>query len=353
MSRAVAPGVLLRVAHHTLGEIWTLKGSLFRALINRRRLFNALKNVSSTRLNSTRALADPLLLFIEPSSRCNTNCLLCPTSGLKDQPRGEMDFSLYSSVIDEIGDSLFFVCLWFYGEPTLNEDLARMVTHARDKGILTSITTNGIALDRGRVDALLDAHLDYLFVSLDGATPEVYDKYRGEGNFARVKANLEYLARAKRERGIDYPLVELKPIINVDTEQQMGELLVLAGDLRADRLTYQVMTYSHSSEMERYLPREKAFVLDYPEGPADSPCHRILSSSVVCWDGSVVPCCEDYSRTMVMGNVKEQGFRAVWRGDAYRELRESLLQGGRQDGVCATCHIREFDIVNYSLNLIK
>jgi cyclic pyranopterin phosphate synthase len=80
------------------------------------------------------------------------------------------------------------------GEPLLREDIAELVAAAkRTPGINTvSLTTNGVLLHR-HIDALLDAGLDALNLSIDTLDRDRYRTITRRDRFDQVKENLESL----------------------------------------------------------------------------------------------------------------------------------------------------------------
>jgi radical SAM protein with 4Fe4S-binding SPASM domain len=55
-------------------------------------------------------------------------------------------------------------------------------------------------------------------------------------------------------------------------------------------------------------------------------CTIPWTTTYVAFDGTVRPCC--YSETAtVLGNLRDQSFDEIWNGEAYRHLREEILDG--------------------------
>ncbi len=337
---------------YTLGEIWALKRSIAGVLAHPPRLLNGARAGLSMRLNSPALLADPVLLLVEPSSRCNLSCRFCPTMGAEPGEQGELDMALYERLLDECGDRLIFLCLWFYGEPLLHPELERMVRMARQRGIMVAVSTNGVALTPQRASALLDADLDWLFVSLDGATAATHDGHRGAGSFDRTVENLRWLLTERRRKGLSKPLVELKPILHRDNEHERDAMLALGRELGADRVTFQKLTWTHNPALREHAPRDEHMVLSYPQGgPRAQSCHRSLSSAVVAWDGTLLPCCEDHGRSLPMGHLDHDGMLAAWRGHRWHGLRQDQRLDAMAPALCRRCHIADFEQVNLSVPL--
>src|SRR5690606_18548238 len=47
-------------------------------------------------------------------------------------------------------------------------------------------------------------------------------------------------------------------------------------------------------------------------------CWKMWHSSVVTWDGKVVPCCFDKDAQFQMGDLHKQPFREIWLSEKYR-----------------------------------
>src|SRR4029450_4091466 len=79
----------------------------------------------------------------------------------------------FVALLDELPD-LEQVTLQGLGEPLLHPDLAGMIRAAKDRGLTGGVNTNGTLLTGRRIDELLDSGVDWLHVSVDGATPRTF-----------------------------------------------------------------------------------------------------------------------------------------------------------------------------------
>src|SRR5690242_7328211 len=95
------------------------------------------------------------------------------------------------------------------GEPLLQPHLTEMVAYAKERGIEVGFNSNAMLLSRPKADRLVALGLDWLHVSLDGATAETYEGIRSGADFERVGRNLRGLQEAKRAAGADRPWVRV------------------------------------------------------------------------------------------------------------------------------------------------
>jgi radical SAM protein with 4Fe4S-binding SPASM domain len=79
------------------------------------------------------------------------------------------------------------------GEPTQHADLVELVEYAEELGVITGLLTNGRKLkDAGYMDALAEAGLDHVQITIHSSVPEVHDKMVGaEGAFVETVAGIE------------------------------------------------------------------------------------------------------------------------------------------------------------------
>ena len=121
----------------------------------------------------------PNLVRIETTNACNAKCIICPHKDLQRKIR-QIDDDLFIRAIDECAENRCpEVHLHNFGEPLLDRSLADRVRYAKSKGIAkVKIFTNGSLLTRQRGRALIDAGLDEIKISFDGATREEFERIR-------------------------------------------------------------------------------------------------------------------------------------------------------------------------------
>ncbi len=150
----------------------------------------------------------PRSLYLETTSRCNSLCETCILTFGGREPAKDLAWEEFRAVVDQF-PALDRVLLHGIGEPLLNRHLAPMVAHLKRRDAQVIFNTNAITLDGRVADALIEAGLDELRVSLDASTRSTYTRVRGVDAFEKVVANLERFATLRRERGVSKPAVSL------------------------------------------------------------------------------------------------------------------------------------------------
>ena len=97
--------------------------------------------------------------------------------------------------IDEFSEMGIFALSFSGGEPLLNPHTSDYIAYAADKGLWTSMPTNGLLIKK-YADGV--ARLDMLEVSIDSLDPERFAKRRGLDGLPKILDNLDFvLARRK------------------------------------------------------------------------------------------------------------------------------------------------------------
>ena len=77
-------------------------------------------------------------------------------------------------------------------------------------------------------------------------------------------------------------------------------------------------------------------------------CTLPFYSCVINPDGEVTPCCSDWKRDILLGNVKDVPFYEVWNGEKYKKFLKGMLENGRKKNhfTCAKCEYPCYDMVD-------
>jgi mycofactocin radical SAM maturase len=140
-------------------------------------------------------LSAPINLTWEITHRCNLACIHC-LSASQAEYLDELSFDQCRSIVDQLAALKVFEINFGGGEPLLKDYFLDLADYIQGKGIVTCISTNGTLLSPAVVARLTGRPLVHIQVSLDGATPEVNDRIRGQGSYARILAGARLLSAA-------------------------------------------------------------------------------------------------------------------------------------------------------------
>src|SRR5438067_10484436 len=117
--------------------------------------------------------AHPLLVQMIPIRRCNIDCGYCNEYDKVSPPIAAEVLRRRIDKLAELGTS---VVAFSGGEPMLHPELDDLIRHIRRRGMLAGLITNGYFLVPKRIDALNDAGLDFLQISIDNVEPDEVSK---------------------------------------------------------------------------------------------------------------------------------------------------------------------------------
>jgi radical SAM protein with 4Fe4S-binding SPASM domain len=327
-----------------------LDGVNFVGKLNSARVWNAAQLLSSYYISRLSGKPNhwgmPLSISIEPTTSCNLRCPECP-SGLRSfsRPTGMLKQELFESVIDQLAPKLSYLIFYFQGEPYLHPALLDMVRYASDKKIYTATSTNAHFLSDEAARQTVESGLDRLVISIDGVTQETYESYRIGGKLDKVIAGAENIIRWKRKLKSKTPHVIFQFLVVRPNEHQIADVYRLAKEIGVDNValkTAQVYDYKNGSELipsiEKYSRYKKGSNGTYSvKNQLLDHCWKMWHSCVITWDGKVVPCCFDKDAHFTLGNLNQNSFEEIWRGEKYGEFRNSLLRSREEIEICKNC----------------
>lgn len=139
----------------------------------------------------------PLSGSIELTHRCNLRCVHCycnlPAHD-KEASRQELRTDEVLNILDQIAEA---GCLWFLitgGEPLLRKDWKEVFLHAKRKGFIATLFTNGTLITPEIAEFLADWRPYAIEITLYGATRATYESITGvPGSFERCLRGIDLL----------------------------------------------------------------------------------------------------------------------------------------------------------------
>lgn len=314
------------------------------------RLINLLRLFSSYYLSRItgrlRHRGNPFTISIEPTTSCNLHCPECP-SGLRKftRPEGSISLDMYRHVIDQLHADLFYLILYFQGEPYIHHHFFSLLEYARKKKIYTTTSTNAHFLTDVNAKKTVESGLNRIIISLDGLDQETYEKYRIGGSFNNVMDGIRNLVKWKKELKSSTPYIIIQFIVLRTNEHQVPALRRLARETGVDKIeikTAQVYNYEDGNSLiplneslSRYKKiKGERYMID---NQLYNHCQRMWQGCVITWDGRVVPCCFDKDARHLLGDLKKQEFHEIWRSEAYDLFRKKIFTGRKEIDICRNC----------------
>lgn len=283
----------------------------------------------------------PINLDIEITNLCNLRCVMCPHGF--DNPRmiafhqknlGFINLKLVKRIIDEgAKNGLSAIKFNWRGEPLLHKDLPLMVKYAKQKGIQeVMINTNGQLLTPQKSEALINAGLDKIIFSCDGATKKTYEKIRRGASFDKFNHNIKDFIAKRNSKGLKKPLVRIQ-MVKMDSNLAELDRFIKMWKPLVDSVTTQDYT-KRGEKIQRLSSTEKKL--------NRLPCPQIWQRMVITWDGKVVMCCRDWFLKNVLGEIKNETVQSFWKGKKLNRIRRLHHQKKLcKINACRECTLKE------------
>lgn len=238
----------------------------------------------------------PKIILIDNFNGCNLRCSICDHKNMT-RPIKYMEIPLYHKIIDEIAAESPESRVWqiYFGDPFLCRDMAERIKYAKDAGLKDVVlNSNGLAMTKERAERLIIAGLDYMYVGIDAATEETYNKIRIGGNFERTKANvLEY---RKMSPNIFVQFVETE-----FNKHEKEPFIKFWNDRDISVKIRPMVSWIGLIDNGNNNPKQKT-----------GPCYWYQNSMSILNSGDVSLCACDLHGRYIQGEVRTRKIKDVW-----------------------------------------
>lgn len=306
----------------------------------------------------------PLWLLAELTYRCPLQCSYCSNPLDFAAVKEELDTDEWIDTLTQ-ARAMGAVQLGFSGgEPLVRRDLETLVAEARRLGFYTNLITSGQGLDESRIEALREAGLDHIQISLQASDPDVAAAVAGSR-----KAHAKKLAMARAVKAAGYPMV-LNVVLHRHNIDRLDHIIALCEELGADAVELancQIYGWAHlnragllpsASQLEvaeettlRWRERlaergrdmQLLFVVPDYYNNRPKACMGGWGSifMTVAPDGAVLPCHSARLLPMRFPTVRERPLHEIWyESEAFNRYRGDAWMSAP----CRSCDERHRDV---------
>ncbi|MBU1567604.1 MAG: radical SAM protein [Proteobacteria bacterium] len=289
------------------GHLKSFLASLVGAVpyVTPKKLSNMIQCEAEKYLRVLKPKSLPYIAIIDITNTCNLRCPYCPTGARREsgRKRGMIDVFVIQKLIDEIGDYLISANLFNWGEALLHPQIAAIINMFHEARIYTAISSNLSLPRQDIVDSVCDAGLDYMIVSLSGATQAVHEIYHQKANIDWVIENTRRLIEHKKARGLKKPIVEWKYLVFKHNRHEVETARTLAKKIGVDIFRWLRAGGAEHTILEKGEAPERTVSREF--------CHQLWSSVVVNADGGVSPCCFLFFKEDDFGDFVQDDIRHI------------------------------------------
>jgi MoaA/NifB/PqqE/SkfB family radical SAM enzyme len=340
-------------------------------------------------------------IVMDITDRCNLKCRMCyfanvdrlsfPPHDLKLTDRGFMPNEVFEQIATDLFPAAREVALACAAEPLIHPQFTELVRIAGTHRVPRLwFPTNLLALTEAKAEAIVDARVRTVAVSIDGVTRETYEGIRVGARWDRLQSRLDLLHRVRRRLGARRPSLRVIFTWMRSNRDELRRLPAFADDIGASELDVRFVTPTEGVDVTPELldgeepvglkddlrataedaVRRGLWLSSYPEfeAPGDRPQSLVgrlrrrawrLRAGLERWEhwrhlwrerrhgcafpgqtyvvrpsGAVQPCV--YWQAEPLGVYPDADLAMVAEGEVLHRIRTGLANG-QPIGTCATC----------------
>ncbi|WP_195818278.1 pyrroloquinoline quinone biosynthesis protein PqqE [Roseobacter sp. MH60115] len=303
----------------------------------------------------------PLAMLAELTHRCPLACPYCSNPQELTAKDRELSTEQWADIFEQAAGLGVLQLHLSGGEPASRRDIVELVAAARDAGLYTNLITSGIGLTPRRLQALEDAGLDHIQLSVQGVNARIADRIGGyKGGFERKMHVADHIA----QMGFPLTLNAVMHRENLDDLEATIEMAVRLGARRIEVACVQFQGWALSNRAALQPSRDQVdaakrivraaterlrgtLVIDFvpPDYYSDFPkaCMNGWGSTGVniTPDGTVLPChAAETIPGLTFARVTEQPLRDIW----YDSRAFNAYRGTDWlPDLCQSCERRDID----------
>ena len=286
-------------------------------------------------------LSAPYRMDMAITYRCNNNCLHCYAGGPRETK--ELTTQEWFAVMDKLYRVGIPHVVFTGGEPTLREDLAKLVIHTQEIGLVSGLVTNGRRLkDEAYFKSLVSAGLDHVQITLESHDPKIHDKITGvEGSWEdtiqglknAIASDIYTLSNTTLNKyNVDGILKTIDFLHDLGLKQFACNSLIYSGkapevakdfaleESSLEPILTSIRDHAQSLGMEFtwYTPTEYCKLDPLQLELGIKSCSACRVSMCIEPDGTVIPC---QSYFTPVGNILKDDWKKIWRNPLCLKLR--------------------------------
>lgn len=311
----------------------------------------------------------PLTAHFELTYRCNLRCKFCGfwKEGVNNKGQ-ELSLQDWVKAVDGLSKLKIKKIVVVGSEPLVRSDVLDIIRYIKEKGFECILITNGTLLDKSKAEALAQAKVDTVSVSVDG-TEQIHDAIRGmNGGFKKAMSGIRNLIVARGVTKNHLPLVRIHTTICSLNVRNIDALIDISEQLPLGDFSFQYVVETDKSVIDgtvldgikiastQFLSNKKSLLpnlegiqslrnsinkinkshnklsLRVLNSLPDSKlqkgqfpikkCYMVKTDVLIDPYGNVYPCTN--MRNYPIGNVKDDSIAALWKSDRFEYFRNVL-----------------------------
>lgn len=277
----------------------------------------------------------PTTVVLELVNRCDLECVMCYQGFRNDSEKFTVDENSLDKIFKDFKDNNLSALMLTASEPLLYKHFDKVLQRAEEANIMdVFIFTNGNLLNEKNSKLILNSCVTRLFVSIDAATEETYNKIR----LPVSKRLLETKRLEKLENNV-------KNFVKMKDDQKKKLPLTRVSFVALKENSHEVEIFKNkwkgivdSVEIQRETSIDVYDKIKNYRGKklTNYNCNKPWGDMAIYSNGLVGPCCNLVGRKTPIGNIKDNSITEIWSGKKMTELRNGFKNNNPND-VCKSC----------------
>ena len=304
-----------------------------------------------------RPMPDVRKVYIEPTSRCNLNCITC-VRNVWNEETSDMDMNTFNLISQQLKSFKHLRSVTFagFGEPLYHPHILKMAHNIKDLGVEVAMSTNGVLL-APIAEELVELGVDKIIVSIDSVNSQDFASIRSGASLNSVLDNVRFLNEIKRRKGSAKPVVGIEFVAMRRNIKEITDLPKLASSIGAafvlitnllphSEAMCKEILYDGTTELSSGTSWPVAKNVDrrgtvhHPKmrWGAERRCRFVEDKALVIgWDGKVSPCYalmhsypyyifnrKKQVKRYVLGDIHQEKLMSIWMSKEYVRFRAKV-----------------------------
>lgn len=274
----------------------------------------------------------PKVIEVQFHNKCNSNCLICPYKDMNYSYKNMSD-ELFEKLLNEIDETkLKRIIPYLNNEPFLDINFMNKIKRIRSKfkKIEIEISSNVSMIKEEDIIEMSKLNITELRLSVFGYEKETYNRMMPCLNYEKTFKKLKMIGtRMKHSNTIIL-------IVMIDNGE-INEQEFINMENMCNELGFKFERWGFLDRSDNVVYKSNNI---YNEGVSYCEQNRPLERMHILSDGRVIFCCQDWSHSLVVGNINNNTIGEVWNSEIYNNARNSLYDKEKDSPmICKKCKL--------------
>lgn len=274
----------------------------------------------------------PKYIELQFHNKCNSNCLICPYKNM-NYSYEKMTDELFEKILNEIDEKkLKRIIPYLNNEPFLDSNFIDKVKMLRNKfkKIEIEISSNVSMIKEEDIIKMCDLNITELRLSVFGYEKSTYNRMMPCLNYEKTFEKLKMISNIMKNTNT------IISIVMIDNDE-INEQEFINMENMCNELEFKFERWGFLDRSDNVTYKSNNI---YNEDVSYCEQNRPLERMHILSDGRVIFCCQDWSHSLVVGNVNNNTISEVWNSDIYNNARNSLYDKEKDSPmICKKCKL--------------